>query len=156
MVKINIIVVGKDKDWWVTDGIAHYEKLLSRYAKIKWTIVTAPVKSTKLSSEEIKIQEAKLLKKHLAGGTIISLTDKGRQFDSHKFSKKIESWLARSSGELRFVIGGPYGLDDSIIKSANDSISLSPFTFSHQIVRLVLLEQLYRAFSILHNTDYHK
>ncbi len=156
MVRIHIIAIGKDKDEWVSEGVAHFEKLLSRFAKIKWTIVAVPSKSSSLSINEIKLQESKLIQKYLSGGTIIALADTGRQYDSPKFSKKLESLLSQSSGELKFVIGGPYGLDKSILEQADEIVSLSGLTFSHQIVRLVLLEQLYRAFSILKGTDYHK
>ena len=156
MVRINIIAVGKDKDEWVTEGVAHFEKLLSRFAKLKWTIVTAPSKSSSLSSNEIKLQEAKLIQKYLSGGTIVALADTGRQYDSPKFAKRLETLLSQSSGEMKFVIGGPYGLEKSILERADEIVSLSGLTFSHQIVRLVLLEQLYRAFSILKGTEYHK
>jgi len=156
LVRINIIAVGKDKDEWVTEGVAHFEKLLSRFAKLKWTIVTAPSKSSSLSSNEIKLQEAKLIQKYLSGGTIVALADTGRQYDSPKFAKRLETLLSQSSGEMKFVIGGPYGLEKSILERADEIVSLSGLTFSHQIVRLVLLEQLYRAFSILKGTEYHK
>ena len=156
MIRIHIIAVGKDKDEWVTEGVAHFEKLLSRFAKIKWTIVTAPSKSSSLSLPEIKLQEAKLIQKYLGGGTIITLADTGRQYDSPKFAKRLETLLSHCSGESVFVIGGPYGLDKSILEQADEIVSLSGLTFSHQIVRLILLEQLYRAFTILKGTDYHK
>ena len=156
MVRIHIIAVGKDKDEWVAKGIAHFEKLLSRFAKIKWTIVTAPSKSSSLSINEIKLSEAKFIQKCLIGGTIVVLADTGRQYDSPKFAKKLESILSNSSGELKFIIGGPYGLDKSILEQADEVVSLSSLTFSHQIVRLVMLEQLYRAFSILKGSEYHK
>ncbi len=156
MVRIHFIAVGKNKDEWVTDGVAHFEKPLSRFAKIKWTIETAPSKSSSLSPFEIKLQEAKLIQKHLSGGTVIALADTGRQYDSLKFAKRLETLLTQSTGELKFIIGGAYGLDKSILEQANEIISLSNLTFSHQIVRLVLLEQLYRALSILKGTDYHK
>ncbi len=116
----------------------------------------APTRSSSLTSPEIKLQEAKLIQKYLGGGTTMALTDRGTQYDSPKFAKKIESLLSQCSGEIKFVIGGPYGLDASILKNVNETISLSALTFSHQIVRLILLEQLYRAFSILKGSDYHK
>ncbi len=156
MVKIHIIAVGKNKDAWVTDGIAHFEKLLSRFAQVKWTIATTSSKSSSLNPIEIRLQEAKLIQKYLSGGTTIALADSGKQFDSPKFAKKLESSLSQSSGELKFVIGGPYGLDTLILENADEIISLSGLTFSHQVVRLILLEQLYRAFSILKGTEYHK
>lgn len=156
MVKIHIIAVGKDKDDWVTDGIAHFEKLLSRFARIKWTIISAATKSSSLSAGEIKAREAESINEYLNGGTVNALSDSGRQFDSIKFAKLLERMLSQSSGEIKFIIGGPFGLDKNILNLSDDVISLSSLTYSHQIVRLVLLEQLYRAFSILRGTDYHK
>lgn len=156
MVIIEIIAAGKDKDEWLSEGIAHFEKLLSRFAKIKWTIVSASSKSTSLSSHEIKAQEAKSIQKYLFGGTVIALSDAGKQYNSATFAKRLERILSHSSGEIKFIIGGPYGLDKTILDKADEVISLSNLTFSHQIVRLVLLEQLFRAFSILHGTPYHK
>jgi len=156
LLKIHIIAVGEDKSPWVSEGIAHFEKLLSRYAKINWTIVKSGGQSSSQSPSEIKASEKMLIQKHLKGGTLIALADSGRQFDSAKFAKKMEQLSAQSRGELIFVIGGPFGLDKTILESADEIISLSSLTFSHQVVRLVLLEQLFRAFSILHGTDYHK
>lgn len=156
MVKIHIVAVGKDKDSWVSDGIAHFEKLLRRYARLNWTIVTGAGRAQNKSPNEIKNLEAKEIRKFMTGGTNVALTDSGKVYGSREFAKKIEKLLASSSGELKFIIGGPFGLDKSILDSADELISLSPLTFSHQIVRLVLLEQLYRSFSILNGSDYHK
>jgi 23S rRNA (pseudouridine1915-N3)-methyltransferase len=152
---IHIIAVGKDKDVWVSEGIAHFEKLLKRYARIKWTIIDAEIAKSS-SAGEVKLREAEKMQRHLKSGTIIALADSGIKCDSLRFAKKMEGLLARSSGELKFLIGGPHGLDQSVLDSASEIISLSPLTFSHQLVRLVMLEQLYRAFSILQGTGYHK
>lgn len=156
MVKIHIVAVGKDKDSWVSDGISHFEKLLRRYARLNWTIVTDAGRAQNKSPNDIKNLEAKEIRRFMNGGTSVALTDSGKVYGSRDFAKKIEKLLASSSGELKFIIGGPFGLDKSILDSADELISLSPLTFSHQIVRLVLLEQLYRAFSILNGSDYHK
>lgn len=156
MLKIHIIAVGEDKSTWVSEALAHYEKLTSRFAKIKWTIVKSGSKSSSQSPDEIKAAEKSQILKHLDGGTVIALSDSGKKYDSPEFAKKLEKLSVQSRGEIKFVIGGPYGLDKSILDTADEVISLSPLTFSHQIVRLVLLEQLFRAISILHHTDYHK
>ncbi len=156
MVNIHIIAVGQDKDDWVSGGLAHFEKLLSRYAKIKWTIVGSKNMSSSLSADEQKGREAKSIQKYLDGGTILALADSGRQYDSLKFAQRLERILSQSRGEIKFIVGGPFGLDKAILELADEVISLSSLTYSHQIVRLVLMEQLYRAFSILRGTDYHK
>ena len=143
MVKLEIVTVGKSKDSWLDEAVAHYEKLLSKYARIKWTVVTSPTKADKL--ENI-----------LANSYLIALADSGKKFDSFTFAKNLEKLTVKSRNEIKIVIGGPYGLDDSILKKANEVWSLSRLAFSHQIVRIVLLEQLFRAFSILNGRDYHK
>jgi 23S rRNA (pseudouridine1915-N3)-methyltransferase len=156
LLKIRIIAVGKHKDRWVEEGCAHFEKLLSRFAKVEWKILASSKESSSLSSTEIKKREARLLEKECQRGLCVALTDKGEQKDTPAFAKMLETMQVKSGGMLNFIIGGAYGLDDSIIDKADHILSLSPLTFSHQLVRLVLLEQLYRAFSICHGTDYHK
>ena len=156
MVKFEIVAVGKSKDRWLDEAVAHYEKLLSKYARLKWTLVTSPAKSSALSPAEIKRLEAAKLREVLADSYLIALADSGKKFDSSSFAKNLEKLTVSSRNEIKIVIGGPYGLDDSILKQASEVWSLSGLTFSHQIVRIVLLEQLFRGFSILHGRDYHK
>ncbi len=156
MLKIRLILVGKDKDAWVADGIAHYRKLLSRFASLD--IVTLPgVKAaSSLSPSEIMAKEHDQIVRKLGKGFTVALADSGKKMDSMSFSKWLSKVQVSGSGELTFVVGGAYGLDKRLLDSADLILSLSPLTFSHQLVRLVLLEQLYRGFSILHGTDYHK
>lgn len=155
MLKVTVLVVGKNKDQWVSAGLEHYQKLLSRYLRLEWKVVD-PKTSGSLSPGEIKKREAELLLPHLDNSCVIALSDKGQKFDTAGFAKFIEKTQALSGNRLTFIIGGPYGVDDSILDKAFKSISLSQLTFSHQLVRLVLCEQLYRAFSIISNTSYHK
>ncbi len=155
MLKIEIIAVGKDKDPWVTDGCAHFEKLLSRHARVSWRIIPTAGKSS-LSPAQIKDAEAKQILAAIEKGFTIALADGGKAFDTHEFADALDKWLMHSQSTLRFVIGGPYGLDQKVLAKADLVVSLSPLTFSHQIVRLVLLEQLYRAFTIIRGGDYHK
>jgi len=156
LLKIAVLAIGKDKDRWVTDGAAHFEKLLQRWCRLEWQVIPSPHHSTSLSPDEIKRNEARLIKKRLGTGLTVALADSGRSLDSRGFAGLLERFQTVSGGQVTFVIGGPYGLDQSILSAADDVLSLSPLTFSHQLVRLVLLEQLYRGFSILHGTDYHK
>ncbi len=156
MIKIKIIAIGKDKDKWVTDGQKHFEKLLSRFAKLESIHIPSPKLSTSLSSTEIKRKEAELFAKTLGTNKFIALVDSGVYFNSIAFSRQLEKMISTSAGQLIFLIGGAYGIDDTLLAKASFKLSLSPLTFSHQLVRLVLFEQLYRAFSISHNTDYHK
>ncbi|MBD3333605.1 hypothetical protein GF356_12215 [candidate division GN15 bacterium] len=156
MLTIRVIAVGKDKDAWVSDGCAHFEKLLSRWAEVQWQFVKPGAISHSLSPDQIKAREADDLVRALRGRAYIALTDRGKKLDSIGFSRQLQKWLTHFGGELTFIIGGAYGLDSQIEREAQMELSLSPLTFSHQLVRLVLLEQLYRGFSILHNTEYHK
>jgi 23S rRNA (pseudouridine1915-N3)-methyltransferase len=156
LIRIRLIAVGKDKDTWISDGCAHFEKLLSRYANCSWTILPSEKGAKGLTPSEIKKREAKRITEKLKKGLHIALADSGRSLDSDEFARQLEIWQGRSGGVISFIIGGAYGLDASILNGSDYVLSLSPMTFSHQVVRLVLLEQLYRGFSILHNSDYHK
>lgn len=156
MLKIRILAIGEDKDRWVTDGSTHYLTLLSKYVSIETRALPSPKTSPSLSPDEIKKQEAAILQKELGRGLTVALSDRGRQVDSVAFAKLLEQWQVKSGGSVTFLIGGPHGLYDSILDRADAVLSLSPLTFSHQLVRLVLLEQLYRGFSILAGTAYHK
>ncbi|MEE8577938.1 MAG: 23S rRNA (pseudouridine(1915)-N(3))-methyltransferase RlmH, partial [candidate division Zixibacteria bacterium] len=156
MLKVNVVAVGRHKDKWLAGGVEHYSKLLSRYAKLNIEIVTIGKAQSALPPSELMKAEAVAISKHIKKGSTIALTDRGRRFDSLAFAKHIEKLQIQSGGQVNFIIGGAHGLDKSITLEALDLLSFSDFTFSHQLVRLLLLEQLYRAFSILHNTDYHK
>lgn len=155
MLKIRIVAIGKDKDRWISDGSQHYTRLLSRYASVQATIVPSLKSTSSLSPTEIKAQEAERFEKQLGKGYLIALSDKGVRMDSEGLAKRIEK-LQAQTGEITFLIGGAYGLDERLIKRADLVLSLSPLTFSHQLVRLILLEQLYRALSILQGSSYHK
>lgn len=156
MLKVNIVAIGRDKDRWVSAGAAHFEKLLQRWCRVEWTVLRPPARSGALSPQEIRRSEAELIRGALGQQYTVALADSGRGFTSEEFARYLEKLQTSSAGHVNFVIGGPYGLDESILDAANECISLSPLTLSHQIVRLVFLEQLYRGFSILHGTDYHK
>lgn len=156
MIRIRLIAVGKNKDTWVGDGCAHFEKLLSRYANLSWTILPSEKGAKGLTPAEIRRREAVRISKELKKGLSVALADSGRSLDSREFAQQLEIWQGHSGGVISFIIGGAYGLDASIVDGSDHVLSLSSMTFSHQVVRLVLLEQIYRGFSILHNTDYHK
>ena len=112
--------------------------------------------SNKLSKLEYKNQEAKLIKKQIFNGDYIVLLDeKGKTFTSVEFSKKIEKYMLNSYKRIVFIIGGAFGFSDQIYSIANEKISLSKMTFSHQMIRLFFMEQLYRAYTILRNEKYH-
>jgi 23S rRNA (pseudouridine1915-N3)-methyltransferase len=155
LLRIRIIAVGKHKERWVQEGCAHFEKLLARFAYIEWKIISSK-ESSSLSPAEIKRREAKLLEKEFQKGWNIALADAGESMDTFAFARMLETLQVKSGGRVNFIIGGAYGLDDDLLDTVDQRVSLSPLTFSHQLVRLVLLEQLYRAFTIIHGMDYHK
>ena len=156
MIKIKIIAIGKNKDKWLIDGLAHYKKLISRFAKVEFKIIPNLKNKASLSPIEIKKKEANLIIKELSKSPYIALSDNGRKMNSKAFSEWLKKTSETSNSKIHFIIGGAYGFAPEIIEQAQEVISLSSLTFSHQIVRLVLCEQLYRAFSIIQNTPYHK
>ncbi|MBN1212933.1 MAG: 23S rRNA (pseudouridine(1915)-N(3))-methyltransferase RlmH [candidate division Zixibacteria bacterium] len=156
MVKIRVIASGRDKDKWLAEGVNHFLKLLGRYAAIEIKNLSSPRYPDSLSPVDIKKKEAARFEKEFKGGYFIALSDRGQKKDSLEFAGLLERVQVQNRGPINFLIGGPYGLDESILRKADLVLSLSELTFSHQLVRLVLLEQLYRGFSILHGSSYHK
>ena len=154
--KITLIAIGKTEDKYLIEGIDKYLNRLKHY--INFGLVIIPdVKNTKnLTEAQQKNKEAELILKQLNNSDVVVLLDeKGKKYSSVQFSQYINKQMVGSVQNLVFIIGGPYGFDESIYKRANGSISLSDMTFSHQMVRLFFVEQLYRAFTILKNEPYH-
>jgi 23S rRNA (pseudouridine1915-N3)-methyltransferase len=157
LVRIRIIAVGKDKEAWVSQGCRHFETLLRRYATVEWTVVPGAKGASSLSPNQIRKTESEQLRQGLINrGAVVALSDDGEKHDSRSFARNLERLYVSGGGLITFLVGGPYGLDEAIKAAADRVLSLSPLTFSHQLVRLVLLEQLYRAFSLIHDTGYHK
>jgi 23S rRNA (pseudouridine1915-N3)-methyltransferase len=154
--KITLLVVGKTEDRYLIEGIDKYLNRLKHY--IGFNIIVIPeVKNTKnLSEAQQKSREGELILKHTVNtDTVILLDEKGKKYTSVLFANYLNKQMIGSVQHMIFVIGGPYGFDESVYKRANGSISLSDMTFSHQMVRLFFVEQLYRAFSILKGEPYH-
>ncbi|HUV31135.1 MAG TPA: 23S rRNA (pseudouridine(1915)-N(3))-methyltransferase RlmH [Acidobacteriota bacterium] len=156
MLEVHVISLGRDKEPWITQGSEHYRKLLSRFARISLTVIPSPKFSSALSPDEIRVRESDLLVRRRKGGYGIALSDRGPTCDSEAFARLIERLQTTSGGRVEFLIGGPHGLADRLVGEADAVLSLSPLTFPHHLVRVILLEQLYRAFTILHRTGYHK
>ncbi len=155
MFRINIIAVGKNKEYWVDGAVEHYSTLLKKYAETAMIYIPDIKQSKNLTETELRRAEAIFIQRNLKADYHIALSNAGKSFDSEKFAKYIEGIMLKS-GSCDFVIGGIYGLDKTIVDLCNDSVSLSPMTMSHQLVRPVLLEQLYRSFSIISGGKYHK
>jgi 23S rRNA (pseudouridine1915-N3)-methyltransferase len=156
VIKIKVITIGKDKDPWVSDGCQHFLKLLRKYADVQMILLPSLKGASSLPPAEIKAREAQAMEPQLARGMVVALVDTGKRFDSPAFAKQLERWQATCDGQILFLIGGAYGLHERLLARADHLLSLSPLTFSHQLVRVVLLEQLYRAFAILGGSPYHK
>jgi 23S rRNA (pseudouridine1915-N3)-methyltransferase len=154
--KITLIAIGKTEEKYLIAGIDKYLARLKHY--INFNLIIIPdIKNTKsLSETQQKVKEAEVIQKQLnANDTVILLDEKGKKFSSVQFSQYINKMMVGSVNHLVFIIGGPYGFDESIYQRSNGSLSLSDMTFSHQMVRLFFVEQIYRAFTILKNEPYH-
>ncbi|MCD0488042.1 23S rRNA (pseudouridine(1915)-N(3))-methyltransferase RlmH [Pedobacter sp. MC2016-14] len=154
--KITLLVVGKTEDKYLLEGMDKYLNRLKHY--IGFNLVVIPeLKNTKsLTEAQQKSKEAELISKQLSNSDLVVLLDeKGKKYTSVSFANYLNKQMIGSVQHLVFVIGGPYGFDESIYKRSNGSLSLSDMTFSHQMVRLFFIEQLYRAFSILKGEPYH-
>lgn len=158
--KIRIIGIGKIKEVYLNDGINEYLKRLSSYAEVTIVEVKDEAIRENPSLAEIKkakdLEGEKVLKLLKPNDYVISLDLSQKQYKSEEFAEFLSKKLELSGAFLTFVIGGSYGLSDALKKRANTSITLSEMTFTHQMSRLILLEQIYRAFKILHNETYHK
>lgn len=154
--KITFITVGKTEDAYLKEGIDKYVKRLKHYTKL--TIIEIDdLKNTKaLTQEQQKAKEAELILKKLSPADhIILLDEKGTELSSAQFAAYIDKKAVGSVSNLVFIVGGPYGFDPTVQQRGNDKISLSRMTFSHQMVRLFFVEQLYRAFTIIKGEPYH-
>lgn len=151
---IKILAIGKTKRGFILDGLNEYLGRLKHYVKLDW-IEIADVKNTKLSLEDLKKAEADLfLSKLSPGDKVILLDENGKQYTSEDFASYINK-MQIASNNLVFCIGGAFGFSPSMYERADGKLSLSHMTFSHQMVRMLFAEQLYRAFTILKGEKYH-
>ncbi len=153
---ITLLAIGKTDNPQLIQLIEDYKKRLSFYIKFNFEIIPDLKKVKNLSETQQKEKEGELiLKKINTSDTLILLDENGKQFNSVDFSNYLQKHMNSGIKNLFFVIGGPYGFSETIYKRANGKISLSKMTFSHQMVRLFIIEQLYRGFTILKNEPYH-
>lgn len=154
--KITLLVIGKTEDKYLIEGIDKYLGRLKHY--ITFNLIVIPdIKNTKnLTEAQQKSREAELILKQINNPDhVILMDEKGKKYSSVQFADYLNKQMIGSVQHLVFVIGGPYGFDESVYDRANGKLSLSDMTFSHQMVRLFFVEQLYRAFSILKGEPYH-
>lgn len=154
--KISLICIGKTDDKHLALSIETYTKRLSHY--INFQMISLPdIKNNKhLSQDQQKVKEAQLFFKNISPKDLVVLLDeRGRQFSSIEFATILEKHMLNSVSHLVYLIGGPYGFDQTIYQRSNSQISLSKMTFSHQMIRLFFVEQIYRGMTILRGEPYH-
>ncbi|MFT7611302.1 MAG: 23S rRNA (pseudouridine1915-N3)-methyltransferase [Parvicellaceae bacterium] len=153
---IRLILIGKTNSKFLVEGEKEYEKRLKHYVKFTEVIIPELKKASKLSEEQIKTKEGEeVLKKLSKADYLILLDDKGKQQTSKEYSKWIQKRMNSGVKSIVFIVGGAYGFSDEVYVRANEKLSLSKLTFTHQMVRLIFKEQLYRAFTIIKGEKYH-
>ena len=158
--KITLITVGKIKEKYFTDAIAEYAKRLSRYCKLE-IVEVADEKTPDNASEglenQIKEKEGeRILSKVPDNAYVVALAIEGKQLSSEELADKMEKWNVNGVSHLVFIIGGSLGLTQKVLNRADYSLSFSKMTFPHQLMRVILLEQIYRSFRIRNHEPYHK
>ena len=158
--KITILCVGKIKEAFYRQAIDEYAKRLGKYCKLEIVEVAdekTPDKASEVMESQIMEKEAeRLIDKLKEDSYIFTLEIKGKKYTSEAFSETIEKLTIQGKSHLTFVIGGSLGLHEKILKLSNQPISFSDMTFPHQLMRVILTEQIYRAFRIMNNEPYHK
>jgi 23S rRNA (pseudouridine1915-N3)-methyltransferase len=157
--KITVITVGKLKEKYLVEGIKEYTKRLSKYTKLELIEVKdehAPENLSPKDMDLIKEKEGERINSKLKDSFIVSLAIEGKQLSSEELSKQITTITTYHNSNITFIIGGSLGIADSIKKKSNLLMSFSKMTFPHQLMKLILLEQIYRSFRINNNEPYHK
>lgn len=158
--RITVIAVGKIKEKFYREAVAEYEKRLSRYCKLEIIQVEdekTPDKAGEALETEIKRKEAERIMKHIREEAyVVTLEIQGRMYDSEEFAGGIEKLATQGTSHIQFIIGGSLGLHEEICKKADRAVSFSKMTYPHQLMRVILLEQIYRAYRIINGEPYHK
>lgn len=154
--RITLLTVGKTDRDWVKQGLEIYASRLKHYIPFIITEIPELKNVSSLSREQIKTKEGELILKNLKPtDDVILLDEHGREFSSVEFARLIQDKISYEGKDIVFVIGGAYGFSETVYKRANSKISLSRMTFSHQMVRTIFAEQIYRAFTIIKGEPYH-
>ena len=157
---IDIICVGKIKEKYLTDAISEYAKRLSRYCTLRILEVSdekTVENASDLLCEKIKYAEAERIQKYIKKDSmLVTLEIDGKMLSSTELATNIDKWGVDGYSDIQFVIGGSIGLHKSIIEKAKCHLSFSKMTFPHQLMRVILLEQIYRSYRIINNEPYHK
>lgn len=154
--KISLVVIGKTDAAYFVDAINEYKNRLVHYIPFEMEVIPDIKNVKNLREDQQKEKEGELILKTLQPGDYLVLLDEhGKSFTSMEFATYLERKMHVVSKRLVFVIGGPYGFSEAVYKAASEKISLSKMTFSHQMIRLIFVEQIYRAMTILNNEPYH-
>lgn len=159
MVHINIICVGKIKENYLKEAILEYSKRLSKYCKLSFFEIDDEQIPNNLNtkiSENIKEIEGNKILARIKNSYVISLDLNGKQYSSEEFSAKLENKALLNNSNITFIIGGSLGLSKEVLQKSNELICFSKMTFPHQLIRVFLLEQLFRAFKIQNHETYHR
>ncbi|CAN5778798.1 23S rRNA (pseudouridine(1915)-N(3))-methyltransferase RlmH [soil metagenome] len=154
--KITLLLTGKTEDGWIKTGFAQYLKRLEHYCTLEVIELAAFKQAGKISAAEQNKAEGELqLAKLLPSDRLVLMDEKGKEFSSTAMAAWIEKQQSAGHKRIVFLVGGPFGFSEKVYERANEKISLSQMTFSHQMVRVILAEQLYRAYSITKGEKYH-
>ncbi len=157
MIKIRIIVAGRTRSPFLAEGETFYLKRLQNYAQVEW-IEVKPVKMTKGRPEVeiLNLEGQALIRKRASKDYLVALDRSGRQYASEEFAGRLEKAALNATGGITFIVGSPLGLSKEVLSTADEILSLSKLTLTHEMSRVLLLEQIYRAFTILKGEKYHK
>jgi 23S rRNA (pseudouridine1915-N3)-methyltransferase len=154
--KISLVVIGKTDAGYLIEAIEDYKSRLKHYIPFEMEVIPDVKNAKNLSEAQQKEKEGEMILKMVQPGDyLVLLDDKGKEYTSMQFSSYIEKKMHTVPKRLVFVVGGPYGFSEAVYGAASEKISLSKMTFSHQMVRLIFIEQIYRAMTILNHEPYH-
>ena len=154
--KLSLWTIGKENENYIKAGVEEFTKRISKYYPVEWTLISPPKNAAVLSETEMKKKEGETILQMLKKDDyLIALDERGKQFTSEGLAQIIEQRRTESTKNIVFLIGGAYGIDEMVLSKAKIKWSLSLLTLPHQVVRLLLAEQVYRACTILRNEKYH-
>ena len=154
--KIELLLIGKTSYPYISEGMDVYGKRLAKYFPFSVEILESPKQWSNLPPEQLKEKEGEMVLKRLTTDDfLVMLDEKGKEFTSEQFAAQMEKWLNQSKKRMVFLVGGAFGFSPAMYARADAKLALSKMTFSHQMIRIFVLEQIYRGMSILHNEPYH-
>ncbi len=159
MMTVNIVAMGKLKENWFREACAEYQKRLGAFAKVTLKEpepVALPAEPSRALVEKALEREAELIREQIKGGYKIAMCVEGRAMSSGELAAKLESLAGGGISTVNFIVGSSFGLAEGLKKECDLRLSMSPMTFPHSLARVMLFEQVYRAFSIINNSKYHK